>query len=352
MLSVRCVGARWTKVGDEAKLEFDFEVSYCGRVAVVLGVFAEGIADCLGAVFKRELRELRAVDGGSYAALRPLCRCRSLLDRCRKREDPRRRKAPAVVGRVLAKRFMVLHRSLAVLLDAYSPRLLEEVLQVDVDRIWREEEPRLARLLDPRRAQAPGDVLYVVDGLWLEAWRKWAFWAPPKDGAGAPGDAPSPPGPLSDGRLRRPPRPPLAPLQLGKDYRAVSPSLFAYFARCHGHVGRPLPRYRADPSLRGAAARPARPLAVARVHAFLRAAARNRRPVGPDVDLDVDALDALDALDLDDAPTPPPPPARPSARDTTCCISPPAKPDRDAAGVELPTLSPLHAALAATPPGA
>ena len=59
MLSVRCVGARWTKVGDEAKLEFDFEVSYCGRVAVVLGVFAEGIADCLGAVFKRELRELR-----------------------------------------------------------------------------------------------------------------------------------------------------------------------------------------------------------------------------------------------------------------------------------------------------
>ncbi|KAH8059847.1 pyridoxal 5'-phosphate synthase [Aureococcus anophagefferens] len=151
----------------------------------------------------------------------------------RKQEDFRR-KAPAEIGRPRA----ALHRAAPVpgpALGAYSPALLEGLLRVDVDRVWR-EEPRVARSLDPPRPTDPSDVLYLVDEEWLRAWRSWAFYAPPR---GGDADPPPPPGPLSNARLAAPPRPPLAPYALGVDYRAVSPSLYAYFSLCHGAADEP-----------------------------------------------------------------------------------------------------------------
>ena len=345
LLATRCVGARWALDADRtAILEFDFEVSYCGRVATVESAPAEAVADALARLQATELRELRLVDAASYRALKPLCRVRGLLQRARKQEDFRRRKTPAEIGRVLARRFMALHRSLGLLLGAYSPALLEGLLRVDVDRVWREEEPRVARSLDPPRPTDPSDVLYLVDEEWLRAWRSWAFYAPPR---GGDADPPPPPGPLSNARLAAPPRPPLAPYALGVDYRAVSPSLYAYFSLCHGAADEPgLARRRADPSLLGARAPPARPLAIARVARCLKAAARNRRPVveaaEDDADDGLDDVAAEVLADVADALLPRAPPPR--GGETTCCTPAPKPPDPEA-GVELPTLSPLHDAL-------
>ena len=142
-----------------------------------------------------------------------------------------------MAGRVIARRLQSLHRATAVLLRAYSPMLLEEVLQLDPDRVWREEEPRVARLLEA--GDAKSKVLYLVDERWLATWRAWAFWSPPKPSNGVPetkgGDPelpPSPPGPLLNSRLIGADR-----LKLCADYRAIGPPLYAYLVLCHGGDG-------------------------------------------------------------------------------------------------------------------
>ena len=87
LLATRCVGARWALDPDRtAILEFDFEVSYCGRVTTVESAPAEAVADALARLQATELRELRLVDAASYRALKPLCRVGGVLQGARKQE--------------------------------------------------------------------------------------------------------------------------------------------------------------------------------------------------------------------------------------------------------------------------
>ena len=78
----------------------------------------------------------------------------------------------------------------------------------------------------------------------------------------------------------------------------------------------------------------------------LKAAARNRRPVveaaEDDADDGLDDVAAEVLADVADALLPRAPPPR--GGETTCCTPAPKPPDPEA-GVELPTLSPLHDAL-------
>ena len=307
-------------------LRFDFEVRYCGRTSVARGVSGAFLKRSLSLILTRELAELLKADPDSHGRVAKLCAVSSPIDKaCRSRQP----EAPSIAGRVIARRLQSLHRATAVLLRAYSPMLLEEVLQLDPDRVWREEEPRVARLLEA--GDAKSKVLYLVDERWLATWRAWAFWSPPKPSDGVPetkgGDPelpPSAPGPLSSSRLKS------DGLKLGSDYRAIGPSLYAYLVLCHGGDGVRLPRARGAVDLYALPAEQAPCVAAGVVAAFVSRRARLRRKPAP-------------------APKPPPPPRveeDESDADETTCLGTrrPRGPGSVEMG-ELPTLSPLHDAL-------
>jgi len=336
MIAVRCVGARRALVSVQGPsngpeptamdLRFDFEVRYCGRTSVARGVSGAFLKRSLSLILTRELAELLRADPDSHGRVGKLCAVSSPIDKaCRSRQP----EAPSIAGRVIARRLQSLHRATAVLLRAYSPMLLEEVLQLDPDRVWREEEPRVARLLEA--GDAKSKVLYLVDERWLATWRAWAFWSPPKPSDGVPetkgGDPelpPSAPGPLSSSRLKS------DGLKLGSDYRAIGPSLFAYLVLCHGGGGGRLPRARGAVDLYALPAEQAPCVAAGVVAAFVSRRARLRRKPAP-------------------PPKPPPPPRveeDESDADETTCFG--GQRQREPGSVEmgeLPTLSPLHDAL-------
>ena len=157
--------------------------------------------------------------------------------------------------------------------------LLEEVLQLDPDRVWREEPPRCTPIRGRRREIK---VLYLVDERWLATWRQWAFWSPPKPSDGVPetkgGDPelpPSPPGPLSTSRLKS------DGLKLGSDYRAIGPSLYAYLVLCHGGGGRQAAARAGAVDLYALPAEQAPCVAASVVAAFVSRRARLRRKPAP-----------------------------------------------------------------------
>ncbi|KAH8076470.1 hypothetical protein JL721_475 [Aureococcus anophagefferens] len=290
---------------------------------------AAAVADALARLQATELRELRLVDAASYRALKPLCRVRGLLQRARKQEDFRRRKTPTEIGRVLARRFMALHRSLGLLLGAYSPALLEGLLRVDVDRVWREEEPRVARSLDPPRPTDPSDVLYLVDEEWLRAWRSWAFYAPPRAATRT--------------RRRRRARSNALPRR-----RRPRCTLASTTAPCRRRSMPTFPSATARPTSRASrgGARTEPPGARRRAPGDRARAARcPRRATGgpssrPRRTTPTTARRRRGGPRDATPPVPPPP----LGGETTCCTPAPKPPDPEA-GVELPTLSPLHDAL-------
>lgn len=341
LLAVRCVGARRALVqaqglaaGEEptaVDLKFDFEVRYCGRTSIARGLSGAFLKRALALVLTKELAELLLVDDEAHARLAKLCAVAAPIDRACRARHP---KAPAQAGRVLARRLQALHRATAVVLRAYSPILVEEVLQLDPQRVWREEEPRVARLLEAGDARSP--TLYLVDERWLGAWRAWAFWSPPALGAGVPEAKgptldpelpPAPPGPLANARLCSG-----ASFKLCADYRAVGPSLFAYLALCHGGDNVKLPRARGAAALDAPPAPHAECVAGSMVAAFVSRRARLRRKPAP-------------------PPKPPPPREEESESDadeTTCLGSRrprTASIEMGALAPALPTRSPLHGAL-------
>ena len=288
-VAVRCVGARRTLVAAQGPsagpeptamdLRFDFEVRYCGRTSVARGVSGAFLKRSLSLILTRELAELLKAAPDSHGRVAKLCAVSAPIDKaCRSRQP----EAPSIAGRVIARRLQSLHRATAVLLRAYSPMLLAEVLQLDPDRVWREEEPRVARLLEAGDARS--GVLYLVDERWLATWRAWAFWSPPKPSDGVPetkgGDPelpPSAPGPLSSSRLKS------DGLKLGSDYRAIGPSLYAYLVLCHGGGGARLPRARGAVDLYALPAEQAQWVGGRVVGAFVWGRARLRREPSADI---------------------------------------------------------------------
>ena len=122
------------------------------------------------------------------------------------------------MGRVIARRLQSLHRATAVLLRAYSPMLLEEVLQPTCIECGAKRSPAAARLLEAGDAK-PG---FTVDERWSRR---------------APGPL-EPPGLVMEYQKRRAATPEPPPyrrarslpaeerrLKLGSDYRAIGPSL-------------------------------------------------------------------------------------------------------------------------------
>lgn len=211
MLLCVCVGARSAESG----WIFEFEIDYCARHSVVqlteagggLGRLAAGLADAGKSKLAALVAKLAAGEGPTTAGPR--------------------------FGRLMARAVTQAHAALAAT-RAFSKALLD-ALGLDVDRVWREEEPRIAALLDPPAARRNEDVAYTIDAAWLQAWRAWVTWRPSEAGA-----YPSPPGPSSAGAV------------------LVSASLWAYFEAVHGKRGDRMARHRgnAEKSL------PARPVAL------------------------------------------------------------------------------------------
>lgn len=217
MLRCLCLGARKRETG----WEFDFEVDYCARSSMVSVTELNGgltaLADCFSALGKAKPS--------------------AIASRLARGDGPDDATSGYRLGRYLARQLTSAHCDLAR--SGLFSNGIVQVLGIDVDRVWREEEPRIATLLDPPELRDDPQVTYCLNAKWLQRWQTWVKWRPSADTPCAP----EPPGPVECvGSVR------------------LSASLFAYFDAVHGRRGQRHARTRARPDKPSL---PARPIALA-----------------------------------------------------------------------------------------
>lgn len=217
MLRCLCLGARKRDTG----WEFDFEVDYCARSSMVSVTERNGGLTALAQCFS------------TLGKAKPS----TIASRLARGDGPDDAIAGYRLGRYLARQLTGAHCDLARS-GLFSGDIVR-VLGIDIDRVWREEEPRIATLLDAPELRDDPQVTYCLNAEWLQRWQTWVKWRP---SANTP-CAPEPPGPVECvGSVR------------------LSASLFAYFDAVHGRRGHRQARIRShpdEPSL------PARPIALA-----------------------------------------------------------------------------------------
>lgn len=183
-----CAMLRCVCVSTRPHGELEFEIDYCARTSSLR------LRD------EFSFRKLAAC----FATTRPKL-AKFLVDGFDEKIAPR-------LGRLVARILTRTHSDLAR--KGFFSADIVAALRLDVDRVWREEEPRIAALLDPPKLRKTTDVLYSIDATWIQIWRDWIRWHPART------DLPIPPGPVVP-----------APPDQGV---LVSASLWAYFEAVHG----------------------------------------------------------------------------------------------------------------------